>query len=540
MSRLKNYYNKLLLEKVSKREIDDALKNKNITIGVEWEFILDDYSDYLSSASENFDDAYQEWRDFNDATDKAIGQYNDFWDEMSKERMAIEDMEGERDDLDTEDIEEEISDLEVDVKHPDDPENKDEIEATQLKLAKLKVKLNTIEKEIEYLDDSITQRQDELVSREDNYYDEIDWPEMGSDYIEYMEYHHGDTIEIDPFAIVVGDDNMPSEPYSDENRGDDAIKESMEDSGMLDDAPFKYYEFTSDKQRANDTHWAIEGDGSLSDGGVEVKSPPMSLPDFMKIFPDVLEWIERYGSTDSSTGMHVHMGFKGIKDLEDKINPLKMMMFMDEGYIWNSFEDRMDNNYVKSIKRKFETDSDVKKDIKNIFDLKKLKKKLSTAHSDAINFSNISEGHIEYRYLGGNNYEHKEAELTASIGHFAHNMALGLDPEYKKREYKLKMQRVFNKLELWTLRYQKSIVDRTLSSDNKKHGDIASNDLISLRKLQKELNKGVGVLGKIYKMDKKTEHLIHGNRRFKDSIIDDLKKSFRYFVKSSKDAIAWT
>lgn len=211
---------------------------------------------------------------------------------------------------------------------------------------------------------------------------------------------------------------------------------------------------------------------------------------------------------------------------------------MDEGWIWNSFDDRMNNSYVQSVKDKMKQGGTIEdKDTKKIFNSRKLALKLSTAHSDAINFGNIDDGHVEYRYLGGDNYEYKEKELSAGIGRFAHNLSLGYDKDYKKKEYAHKLQRVFNKMELWELEYKIDLIERTINIDNKKRNQISDIDMKVILKTLKDWRVKRDRLNRIYKIDHKTNLLLKGNQSYKESIIKDFHKHFKTLDNSSKAAL---
>jgi hypothetical protein len=219
------------------------------------------------------------------------------------------------------------------------------------------------------------------------------------------------------------------------------------------------------------------------------------------------------------------MSVKGVNNLEDKLNRLKMILFMDEGVIWKMFSDRMDNDFVRSAKDSLKSKGTVSSKVTDkIFDPVKTALTLTSIHDDAINFQNVKEGHIEYRYLGGDNYEKKESQLTTTIGHFAHNMAIGYDPEFKKKEYEHKLSRIFNKMDLF--KYEKwlyYILDRkkdafkTMTNKDKSH----------VLKKQKEYEKNRNMLSKLYKIDGKTNKLLNKNDKYLQSIWDEYKKDFR-------------
>ncbi len=578
MSRFENYYDAtLLLEKVSKKEIDEALKNKNKLIGEEWEFLMDEFEGVNQQGLEY---AQSDWDEFERDVDSAKSQYEQIQDEMHEEQQEIDSLkedldtaESERDDYEeqmgTEEenrdeaqgevdrLEAEIEALTSEMDDLEDDGDKAEMETdigalgydldeAEKFLDTMQAQYDTMERlhrqaegTVEVLESNISDKESELENRQDYYLDEIDWPSMGSDYINFMEDIGYGSAEIDTFDIVVEDGDLPESPsYVIPEQGGDVNAESienhMDNNGMLNDAPFDKYEFGEYgkvTQKVGSKTWAIEPDSSV-EGGAEVKSPPMELPKFMKMLPDMLSWIEKYGSTDSSTGMHVHMSIKGVKSLTNELNRLKMIMFMDEGWIWKFFEDRMSNSYVQSVKDKLKSGGTIEdKDTKKIFNNKKIALKLATTHFDAISFQSADKGHVEYRYLGGNGYEYKEKELSAAIGMFAHNLSLGYDSEYKKKEYHTKLQRVFNKMELFELEWKR---DRMLTAIQDVQSLLLGSEVKRINKLIKTMGVKIKVLKGLYKLDTKTSGLLRRNGEYMFSIWNDYKKDLSFLDGSGK------
>lgn len=557
MSRFEDFYEKeFLIEKVSKREINDALANKNILVGAEFEFIMDDFGQVGSS--EDYDNAYKAWQQFNTDVHTARAQYEEINEDMWKEEKKIDQL---KERLDNEQLALDAGSSEVDryetlmkeLEEAPEDHYRFKFGGKRKFIAKSKKSQQTAIRDfakqegvVALLDDEITQREQELENRQDTYLDDIDWPVIDEAYDNYMEDFGLGQGEIFVFSIVAEGEPLPDEPPDNSDMMDssaEGIERHMEESGMLKDIPFSNYEFGeygSITQRVGDTLWAIENDSSLDDGGVEVKSPPMPLPDFMKMLPKVLSWIKKHGHTVSDTGMHVHMSIKNVPSLTtDTLDRMKMILFMDEGFIWNSFSDRLQNQWVTSVKDKLKSSSTITKDVSKLFDPRKMALRLSTAHEDAINFQHISKGHVEYRYLGGRGYESKLGNLTASIGHFAHNLSLGFDPEFKKKEYAMKLRRVFNKMELYKLTRKIGFMELRLKEIKNKYkgdqGDLRPTDEFALEKQLVKWQKEEKIWQKIYKIDNNTRRHLGNNSSYVQSIFDDYKKDLKKIL--SKDGI---
>lgn len=195
-----------------------------------------------------------------------------------------------------------------------------------------------------------------------------------------------------------------------------------------------------------DTHWGIEHDASVGDVGMELKNPPMSVPEFVKICPRVFDWIEeKDGYTDNDCGLHLSMSIRGESNLADKLDIVKLHMFTEEPLISKYFKGRVGSGYVKSIRNKIRNQGKIDRDdLRKILDYDKIKKALSRGHSDAINIEHLTNsrsGRIEFRYAGHANYHKRWPEIKYMLGLYAHYMKLAYDPDYKRKEYLIKLVR---------------------------------------------------------------------------------------------------
>jgi len=70
-----------------------------------------------------------------------------------------------------------------------------------------------------------------------------------------------------------------------------------------------------------------------------------------------------------------------------------------------------------------------------------------SSHYNSVNWENVDDGHLEVRWLGGTNYHKKWKEVKEALGRFASTLIIGLDPEYKKKEYisKVRIDTMFGK-----------------------------------------------------------------------------------------------
>ena len=503
-------------EKVSKKEVSDALKNRNIYIGAEFEFIfdMDEYTD--SNMNSLYDDAVKEYQKYMrdvDESNSAIHRLDREKSELSDDiyRIKTYDIYGAENDL-------------RDAKYElEDAEDDDEIK-------KLKSAIDDIEDDLDDMRLDLQNKEEELQSLEDYGYDRINYPRMYEDgpYFTYMMEigEYGYYTSFDWFAIAADEDHPPIYPPDPPENFPDDIKEVFDNSDALSNAPFKKYKFGDygdNPQKIGDTYWRIEPDQSLSEGGVEVISPPMRLPDFLKILPKMFSWIDLWGDTDSSCGFHVHMSVDGV-DLEDSIDPVKLILFTDEDKIWKYFDTRKDNTYVISVKDKLKTKGKINKnDLKNLFKDKRLMLiDWGRDHSDSINFMNLDEGHIEFRYMGGPNYHKSLNKVIESIAIFAYNLSLACDPEFKKKEYIKKLVRIFNKMDMYIHRFAEVELDYPLKNP---HPKITSDHIKIIKNVKDEHRRKFDSLRKVYKIDSNLSRKIFANKFFADLAKKELTDS---------------
>jgi len=220
------------------------------------------------------------------------------------------------------------------------------------------------------------------------------------------------------------------------------------------------FPFTLEVNGSDENEWNIVEDGSLplSDGGVEITSPKLSLQAGLEAMEQVFDFIDDNGTTQSrgvgETGFHVNLSYKNFN--LDKLDVFKMMLFMEEGLILKHFEDRLDSGWADSM-TEWITNAASGLQAKyyglSASDYIKLKKEIITAlmpinqKSNGINHMNAfnEDGRIEFRYLGGENYHQKFGLIKTFILRFCYLLKLGMEPNYKKREYDTKLLRLIEK-----------------------------------------------------------------------------------------------
>lgn len=210
--------------------------------------------------------------------------------------------------------------------------------------------------------------------------------------------------------------------------------------------------------------WEIHEDSSLSGLAAEIVSPPMALRDFLDICPNIFKLIDDIGYTDNECGLHIGMSLPGKMDDVDLV---KLILFTDENYLWKKFSGREVNTYVehmqKTIRKEMMRAKGYSRDqgerVSRISQLRKMIRENDIDvsylkdHYQGINAQHLEErnSYIEFRYMGGKEYHLKWNDVKNIIAHYAYNMKLSCDPNFKKKEYIAKCTRILNKLETWAV-----------------------------------------------------------------------------------------
>ena len=430
---MKTYKQFIIQESFTKAELNLVHKDPNIQIGIEYEFyttmslgdkrnvqsVIDDYARRLVYAAETYSTTFNEYvnvsRLFTQEAAKILERYDDpdaiqhFTFAKSEDVFRDEDMMHLYEFIKTHNLLQSMS-------------NKSELD----ELYNYDWVYYTVAEEMSdyaiqdaiYLPDIILNN----VEREDELIQEL-FSEITSENTRFDDYVSLITDSIDG--------NMP--------------KSSSE---LLQELPFEFVD------RQDYTKWQITSDSSLSNGnGVEIVSPVMNIPEALSTMGLMFNFIDKNGFTDDTCGLHVNMSYRGklIRDLDI----LKVAMFMDEGLVWKYFPDRENNHYARSMYDAILHGSTTSMDTAYFRLYGSLTETIDAIKRDIyvnavkyrginriVSAMNDSSDRIEFRYLGGESYQKKFAEVQTSILNFGQLLNLGFNPELKKQEYILKLLRV--------------------------------------------------------------------------------------------------
>lgn len=211
----------------------------------------------------------------------------------------------------------------------------------------------------------------------------------------------------------------------------------------------------------------LEPDNSGGTGMIELVTGPLPFVEAKLIMAKTLKWIRENGKTNERCSIHINIAFDGKKlgpiTNMSKLDIGKFVLNFDENKVYEAFPNRKDSVYAKSIKfivpLSGMTQPSPEKNLwKNYMFVKE--------KYYGINFEKLQKGYIEFRYLGGADYEKKYSTILSMTEHFITSLYETLvNPQYSETDLK-----VLDKI----LEKHKTVIEsyRTYSSFKEKFPNI--------------------------------------------------------------------
>ena len=164
-------------------------------------------------------------------------------------------------------------------------------------------------------------------------------------------------------------------------------------------------------------NFKIEPDLSGGVDLVELITGPLPYIEAKIILLKIMKLMQDNTYTDEKCSIHINISFdkKSGKELIE-LNPLKLILDIDEELVYKFFPNRKNNFYAKSVKKlipfkdyKFSTDA-MKLVISNI--------ELPDTKYYGVNIKNYTEGRLEFRYIGGTDYHKKTDPILELMDYF--------------------------------------------------------------------------------------------------------------------------
>jgi len=169
--------------------------------------------------------------------------------------------------------------------------------------------------------------------------------------------------------------------------------------------------------KPDEENFKIEPDLSGGIDLVELVTGPIPYPDCKIVMLKILKLLQEVAYTDEKCSLHINISFaedaeKGIEELV----PLKLILDIDEDNIYRMFPNRENNFYAKSVKRlipyKGYTQSS------DVIDIIIANLELPDTKYFGINIKEYTRGWLEYRYIGGTDYQYKTKDIINLLDYF--------------------------------------------------------------------------------------------------------------------------
>ncbi len=179
-------------------------------------------------------------------------------------------------------------------------------------------------------------------------------------------------------------------------------------------------------------NYKIEPDYSGGPDMVELITGPLEYNESIITLIKILNFIKKYGKTDEKCSIHINISFKN-KEVKNTTK-LALLLDIDENYLYDMFPSRKGNIYAKSVKnllpfKQWDSPNAGALLIESGLDLP------DDTKYYGVNIASIDRGWIEYRYLGGKEYELKQASIMESLDYLIlltnQNINSALNDEHK-------------------------------------------------------------------------------------------------------------
>jgi hypothetical protein len=402
-----------LQESITQFEFRDVLKNKNLLAGCEFEFYLPEDTD---TVSQHLDEVRNLTRKVEIEVREQQKNVDEYWEKK-------------------EELEDELKELQdiVDEQDFDDPlkkmKSEDDVKQKEVEIKNLQNEYSLSSYDLDYYTELI-----ELIYEVTGGYEPKDGISSEEGFNQFCYQWIFEDGEIPSPEDLFGKDPE----FLVENDEVDKF-EAVRDL----DFPLDWNNVTTDSS-ASDKYWKIVDDGSLTTNealGVEVVTPTMQISELIDTIEEVFDWIDSTDCwTDSTCGFHVHVSL--IPNKHNEVDPVKLMLFTEEGLVYKNFEERIGNSMTRALKEihlsndKTFSQKTVKQvlntDIKNV----------SLFKFSGLHLVDLKDNHVEYRYMGATNYQKKFNETKINIVNYGHWLSVACDKEYKRKEYARKVANI--------------------------------------------------------------------------------------------------
>jgi len=164
-------------------------------------------------------------------------------------------------------------------------------------------------------------------------------------------------------------------------------------------------------------NFKVEPDLSGGIDLVELITGPMHYPDCKIIMLKILKLLQDIAYTDEKCSLHINISFdKNAEKKIDQLVPIKLILDVDEDDIFRLFPSRENNFYAKSVKRLIPYKG--YKQSNSLVDIIIANLELPDTKYFGINIKEYTQGWLEYRYIGGTDYQFKTKDIIYLLDYF--------------------------------------------------------------------------------------------------------------------------
>lgn len=225
------------------------------------------------------------------------------------------------------------------------------------------------------------------------------------------------------------------------------------------------------------SEWTLVKDSSISPSGAELRSPILSHHDAINALRTVFNTIRQDDEmeTNDSTGLHVNIGTFSKEEVA-KLDVLKFSLLIGEDHVLSLF-DRGGNDYtephiehvIQYLKQ--ERSFDFKE---YEYAIESINRKIlrQAAKYRFANVGKLTDGYIEIRAPGGEDYHKKFDEVSQTINRVMKFLEIAMDPsayrkEYLSKLYKLLGDRTQNNIDVLSKNREQATAQSALASVEK-------------------------------------------------------------------------
>lgn len=283
-----------------------------------------------------------------------------------------------------------------------------------------------------------------------------------------------------------------------------------------------------------DSIFKLEPDYSGGKNMCELVTGPMQYREARNVIIKVFEWISNNGYTNERCSIHANVSIDGITlptlSSIQNLNILKFILSFDEGLVYDVFPKRAESVYARSIK-------EIRPNKSSIFlskDCSIFNRQIFRVPDEkyyGVNFLKAEKGYLEYRYMGGSNYEKKTKKILDLIQYFIQHLHSTLNfvsyTDSERRQFEKLVEKQHNAAEGFVkyINFREAFPDIKVTWDMADNEDVLEGVWVNLRDKLYEVIMTGGMTKGFFNYDSEL-----GRFQLKDTVLKNCKLNEMEFV----------